>query len=258
MTPWAESRVMHRTKGMTASASFESSIWCFDHVAIAAVFFRFLRQPNKPSAPRPDANRGRAAGAGGSVCVKKTPELEVNVTPASKVRVISGSKRLPSRPITPKRAAKSGSGSKGVWAKAIAQRRDEAWHSQGTCNACLQECGLKRLTHRATLLNPFTNVKWRASFVGANEEVRAMSRKSTIGEDWLDFIAGRQQGSIAVFLALIETHPDPQAMLSFLERAEQAALANVDPTPLSDRYIEGMRDMIDRARKHLQLRLKHI
>jgi hypothetical protein len=82
-----------------------------------------------------------------------------------------------------------------------------------------------------------------------------MAGKSTTKEDWLDFIAGRVQGSVAVFLALIETHPDPQAMLSYLERAERAALANVEPTPLSDRYIEGMRDVIGRARNHLQLRL---
>jgi hypothetical protein len=136
------------------------------------------------------------------------------------------------------------------------QLRDEAQHSQGACNACSQECGLEASRVSAIRLCPFTNTKRRASFVGANEEVRAMSRKSTIREDWIDFVAGRQQGSIAVFLALIETHPDPQAMLSFLERAEQAALANVELTPLSDRYIEGMRDMIDRARKHLQLRLE--
>jgi hypothetical protein len=32
--------------------------------AMAAVFFRFLRQPNRPNAPRPDAKRGRAAGSG--------------------------------------------------------------------------------------------------------------------------------------------------------------------------------------------------
>jgi hypothetical protein len=35
----------------------------FDQAAArAAAFFRFLRQPNKPNAPRPVANSGRAAG----------------------------------------------------------------------------------------------------------------------------------------------------------------------------------------------------
>lgn len=46
-------------------------------------------------------------------------------------------------------------------------------------------------------------------------------------------------------------------MLDFLEQAEQAALANAEPTLLSDRYIEGMRDMIDRVHNHLSLRLGH-
>jgi hypothetical protein len=74
-------------------------------------------------------------------------------------------------------------------------------------------------------------------------------------EEWTDFTAGRIQGALAIFLALIETHPDPQAMLDSLERAEQVALATVESTMSSDAYIEGMRDIIDRARDHLNLRL---
>jgi hypothetical protein len=107
------------------------------------------------------------------------------------------------------------------------------------------------IVHRAHIL-----YKVERSIVGASEGVCAMVRKLTTKEDWIEFTAGRVQGSVAVFLALIETHPDPRAMLNFLERAEQAGLANVEPTPLSDRYIEGMRDMIGRARDHLHLRLR--
>ena len=36
-------------------------------LAQAAVFLRFLRQPSKPSAPKPVAKRGRAAGSGVAV-----------------------------------------------------------------------------------------------------------------------------------------------------------------------------------------------
>jgi hypothetical protein len=82
-----------------------------------------------------------------------------------------------------------------------------------------------------------------------------MARKPATREEWPEFTAGRVQGALAILLALVQTHPDPQAMLDFLEQAEQAALANVEPTLLSDRYIEGMRDMIDRAHNHLNLRL---
>ena len=31
---------------------------------MAAAFFRFLRQPSRPNAPRPEAKSGRAAGSG--------------------------------------------------------------------------------------------------------------------------------------------------------------------------------------------------
>lgn len=82
-----------------------------------------------------------------------------------------------------------------------------------------------------------------------------MARKPMTKEEWPEFIGGRMQGAVAVLLALIQTHPNPSALLAALEEAEQAALANVEPTPLSDRYIEGMRDMIDRARNLLNLRL---
>ena len=50
-----------------AAASLKSDV-CFDQAApIAAAFFRFLRQPNKPNALRPVAKSGRAAGTGVAV-----------------------------------------------------------------------------------------------------------------------------------------------------------------------------------------------
>jgi hypothetical protein len=36
----------------------------FDQTAAAAAFFRFLRQPSRPRAPRPDTKRGSAPGMG--------------------------------------------------------------------------------------------------------------------------------------------------------------------------------------------------
>src|SRR5580700_7921004 len=51
---------------MTASAAIsQKSDYLFAYAAaIAAAFFRFLRQPNKPIAPRPVAKSGRDAGSG--------------------------------------------------------------------------------------------------------------------------------------------------------------------------------------------------
>jgi hypothetical protein len=43
---------------------------------IAGTFFRFLRQPNKPIAPRPEAKSGRAAGIGLATMKMLPPRLE--------------------------------------------------------------------------------------------------------------------------------------------------------------------------------------
>jgi hypothetical protein len=73
--------------------------------------------------------------------------------------------------------------------------------------------------------------------------------------DWLSFVAGRAYGINAVLLALAETHPDPTSFLRELENFEQAGLAQTESTLLPDRYLEGMRDIIDRVRNHLNRRL---
>src|ERR1019366_9996834 len=50
------------TNRKTASRrSLRNRIRCFDQAASA---FRFLRQPSRPNAPRPEAKSGRAAGRG--------------------------------------------------------------------------------------------------------------------------------------------------------------------------------------------------
>jgi hypothetical protein len=73
--------------------------------------------------------------------------------------------------------------------------------------------------------------------------------------EWLSFVAGRVHGINAVLLALAATHPDPASLLAELEKVEQAGLAVTESTLLPDRYIEGMRDIIDRVRNLLNLRL---
>ena len=53
----------HKKKDRQPRRSLQNSIGCFDQAAIAAAF-RFLRQPSKPNAPRPEAKSGSAAGRG--------------------------------------------------------------------------------------------------------------------------------------------------------------------------------------------------
>lgn len=75
-------------------------------------------------------------------------------------------------------------------------------------------------------------------------------------EEWIEFIGGRANGITDVLLAFAQSHPDPKTLLNHLEQVEQAGLAQVEATLLSDRYIDGMRDVIDRVRNLLRLRLE--
>jgi hypothetical protein len=54
----------------TSRRSLRSSIKRFGQAGTA--FLRLMRQPNRPNAPRPDANRGKAAGSGVAVVVGRT------------------------------------------------------------------------------------------------------------------------------------------------------------------------------------------
>jgi hypothetical protein len=74
--------------------------------------------------------------------------------------------------------------------------------------------------------------------------------------DRLDFVAGRVHGINAVLLALAKTHPDPATFLHEIESVEQAALAKVEPTLMTDLYLDGMRDIIDRVQNYLRQRLE--
>lgn len=71
---------------------------------------------------------------------------------------------------------------------------------------------------------------------------------------WLDFVAGRSKGTIAVLLALVATHPNPEALLAEIEKVEQSALAHAEASPFPDVYLEGLRDVIDTIRNMLVLR----
>jgi len=55
-------RVSPESERPPARRPFRNLIRCFDQAATkAAVFFRFLRHPSRPNAPRPVAKSGRAA-----------------------------------------------------------------------------------------------------------------------------------------------------------------------------------------------------
>ena len=51
-----------RTERPPTGAVLRNSNRCFDQAAASA--FRFLRQPSRPNAPRPQAKSGSAAGSG--------------------------------------------------------------------------------------------------------------------------------------------------------------------------------------------------
>jgi hypothetical protein len=73
-TKRATFRLMHRNMTAarayreTARRSLRNPTMCLDQAAakgsIVLAVFRFLRQPNRPSAPRPAAKSGKAAGRG--------------------------------------------------------------------------------------------------------------------------------------------------------------------------------------------------
>ena len=59
-----------KRKDRLAAVSPKSEL-CFDQAAACA--FRFLRQPSRPNAPRPVANRGRAPGSGTGFMAPNSP-----------------------------------------------------------------------------------------------------------------------------------------------------------------------------------------
>jgi hypothetical protein len=53
-----------KNKKAASAAASRNLIRFFNQAAIAAAFFRFLRQPSAANAPSPPANSGNAAGSG--------------------------------------------------------------------------------------------------------------------------------------------------------------------------------------------------
>ena len=90
----------------------EIRIMRFDQAATAATFFRFLRQPSRPSTPRPVVKSGRAAGRGVAVTAQSlllqvatndklsaypslySPANRVDVSVNNNIRVPSGMRPL--------------------------------------------------------------------------------------------------------------------------------------------------------------------
>ena len=61
-----------KRKDRLARRSLRNPIRCFDQAAAsAAAFLRFLRQPSRPNAPRPEAKSGSAPGSGVGAVGKK-------------------------------------------------------------------------------------------------------------------------------------------------------------------------------------------
>jgi hypothetical protein len=70
-----------------------------------------------------------------------------------------------------------------------------------------------------------------------------------------DLESGNLHGIRVVLLALANTHPHKKDLLNELNSLEQFALAQVESSLLSDRYMQGMREIVGVVRKLLR---KHL
>lgn len=68
--------------------------------------------------------------------------------------------------------------------------------------------------------------------------------------DRLDFVVGQVEGLMAVVLAIVKTHPDPALLATQINVVEQVSLAKNGASPISDASVDGIRDILDRVKKH--------
>ncbi len=83
-----------------------------------------------------------------------------------------------------------------------------------------------------------------------------MNEPNKLGPGELEELeSGNLHGIRIVLLALASVHPHKKELLNELNSLEQFALAQVESSLVSDRYIQGMREIVGVVRKLLR---KHL
>ena len=64
----------------------------------------------------------------------------------------------------------------------------------------------------------------------------------------IEYLEGRVHGLLAVLGALIESHPESSRLISALALCEQSAQAMTEAEPVSEIYLEGLQEIVQKAK----------
>jgi hypothetical protein len=67
-------------------------------------------------------------------------------------------------------------------------------------------------------------------------------------DDELEFIAGQVHALMGFALAVIDAHPAPARLAQSIDSIGQVTLARAEGVLVSDRYIDGIQNVMDRLR----------
>jgi hypothetical protein len=68
----------------------------------------------------------------------------------------------------------------------------------------------------------------------------------------IQFLAGEVNGLRACIFALFKTHPNRRELAQEFERLIEVQLAMVNPTPVSEHYLDGQGQTVDELNKYLR------
>jgi len=71
-------------------------------------------------------------------------------------------------------------------------------------------------------------------------------------------LTGMVSGLFTAIQVLVKAHPDPNALLSEINVAEQIGLAQLESAPIDDAAIEGHQHVFDALRKILKARVEDL
>ena len=69
--------------------------------------------------------------------------------------------------------------------------------------------------------------------------------------DRLEFLTGEVHGLRAVLMAILNTHPDPRALVQELDRLSALQTAISNPMPVTEQYIQGQTKTSDAFRARI-------
>jgi hypothetical protein len=73
----------------------------------------------------------------------------------------------------------------------------------------------------------------------------------------LEFIGGQVHALMGFALAVIDTHPAPARLAQSIDSIGQITLARAEGILVSDRYIDGIQNVMGRLRRGLETALAH-